>query len=389
MSLVCLLAGAGALRGADGESTVVVNGIAHFNGRSLALLEITGPSPRNTMTRPIVAQGERSEQVEVTLIDEANGLVRVLNNGVETTFNLGGATAVPGRTFQFKDVSLGQMLEILQQLTGTTVLAPDTLPGAKFSLSTGRLAKDDARRELETALRLKGIETQERGEKFVFAVQSRDLPQLAEIKELPAPAAGDEMFPAGMVRFMSADLSQAFEIYQELSRRTILRPGNLPWSKITVRSQREASRAETTWMIEALFAINGVKMIPEGEKFAFALPAKQDARPPAIPPEAAAMPATEGEEFPAGALKWFDADVAAALNLFASLVGREALPVERSVPSVKVSVRSQQSLTRAEAVYALNALAALNGLNFVAVGDRQVKLLPAAEARRQSRLTAP
>jgi len=142
-------------------------------------------------------------------------------------------------------------------------------------------------------------------------------------------------------------------------------------------------------MLDAMLLINGIKMVPEGDKFVFALKAGPDVQRPAIAPDVAAMPATEGEALPAGALKWSDADVGAMLNLFASLVGREALPVERSVPTVKVSVRSQQSLTRAEAVYALNALAALYNLTFVAVGDRQVKLLPAAEARRQSRLTAP
>ncbi len=37
MSLVCLLAGTGALRADDGEFAVVVTGLAHFHGRSLAL----------------------------------------------------------------------------------------------------------------------------------------------------------------------------------------------------------------------------------------------------------------------------------------------------------------------------------------------------------------
>ena len=386
MSFVCLLAGAGALCAAEGEYAVVVNGIAYFDNRSLALLEITGPSPRKTVSKPILATGERMGQVEVTLIDEANGLVRVLNDGVETTFNLGGDTAVPKRTFQFKDAPLGQVLEIFQQLTGSTVLAPDNLPGTKFRLSTGSLSKDDARRELEAALRSKGIETQDRGGKFVFVVQPRDTAALAEIRELPTQAAGDEMFPAGLIKFVSADLSQALEIYQELSGRTILRPSRLPWASLTVRSQREASRAEAIWMLDALLAINGVTMVPEGDKFVFALPVGPTARPPAIPLEAASMPATEGEMLPAGGLKWSDADTDAMLEVFASLVGRDAL---RPVPAAKVSIRTQRPLTRTEAVYALNALALLNNLQFVAEGDRHVKLIPAAEARRQSRLTAP
>jgi hypothetical protein len=386
MSLVCLLAGAGAVRAVGGEYSVAIAGIAHFDNRSLALLEITGPSPRNAVTRPILEVGERVGPVEVTLIDEANGLVRVSNDGIETTFNLGGEAALAKRTFQFKDASLGQVIEILQQLTDSTVLAPDHLPGAKFSLRTGAVSKAEARRELEAALLSNGIETKERGGKYIFVVQARDLPGLSEIRELPTVATGDEMFPAGLIKFMSADLSQALEIHQELTGRTILHPNNLPPARITVRSQRQASRAEAIWMMEALFAINGVRMIPEGDKFVFALRAGPDARPPVISSDAASMPAKDSANLMAGALKWSHADAGAMLEVFASLVGREArLPA----PAGKVTVRSQQSLTPAEAVYALNALAALNNLQFVAEDERYVKLIPATEARRQSRLTAP
>ena len=40
--------------------------------------------------------------------------------------------------------------------------------------------------------------------------------------------------------------------------------------------------------------------------------------------------------------------------------------------------------SRAEAVFALDALAAVNRLKFGLVGDNQVKVLPAALARRES-----
>ena len=39
---------------------------------------------------------------------------------------------------------------------------------------------------------------------------------------------------------------------------------------------------------------------------------------------------------------------------------------------------------RAATVFALDALAAVNGLKFALVGDNQVKVLPAALARRES-----
>jgi hypothetical protein len=51
---------------------------------------------------------------------------------------------------------------------------------------------------------------------------------------------------------------------------------------------------------------------------------------------------------------------------------------------VKLDIRTQTELTRAEAVFALDALAAVNNLKFVLVGDDQVKILPAALARRET-----
>jgi hypothetical protein len=49
------------------------------------------------------------------------------------------------------------------------------------------------------------------------------------------------------------------------------------------------------------------------------------------------------------------------------------------------------TLRAAEGDYAVavTGIAHFNNLQFAAEGDRHVKLLPAAEARRQSRLTAP
>lgn len=388
MSLVCLLAGAGTLVAAEGESTVVVNGIAHFGDRSLALLEITGPAPRKTVTRPILAAGERAGQVEVTLIDVGNGFVRVSDGGVETTFNLGDGAATPKRTFQFNDVPFGQVLEILQLLTDSTVLAPFNLSGARFTLHTGALSQAEALSALEAALGSKGVQTQKRGDKYTFVLPSSWSAGFPEMRELPAAAPGEEMFPAGMIKFVAADWSQALEIHQELTGRTLLRTDSLPAVKITVRTQQPASRSETIWMMEALFALNGIKLVPEGDKFLFALKAGPKVQAPVVPAEAAVMPAKDGPDLAPGTLKWMNADARVMLETFAALVGRKVSPSELSAPVARVTLRAQQSLTPSEAVYAMNALAALNELKFAPEGDQYVKLIPAA-AGRQARLVAP
>ena len=44
------------------------------------------------------------------------------------------------------------------------------------------------------------------------------------------------------------------------------------------------------------------------------------------------------------------------------------------MPPFSISLRNQIPLTRAEVLYALDAMAALNHLRFVAAGDQQVTL---------------
>ena len=74
------------------------------------------------------------------------------------------------------------------------------------------------------------------------------------------------------------------------------------------------------------------------------------------------------------------------LAIYAELIGRQ--PVNTGVPSVSISLRSQIPLTRAEALYALDATAALNHLRFVGAGDQQVTL-EAAPTDRKDAATPP
>jgi hypothetical protein len=94
--------------------------------------------------------------------------------------------------------------------------------------------------------------------------------------------------------------------------------------------------------------------------------------------------ALEAKEEPAGLMKFQSADLSQVLPHYANLLGRKPLPIDRTTPAVKLSVRSQTAMTRAEAVFALDALAAINRLKFVLVEDDKVTVLPAALARRET-----
>jgi hypothetical protein len=179
-------------------------------------------------------------------------------------------------------------------------------------------------------------------------------------------------------------VSQVFEICQELRGRTLLKPSHLPHTKISVRSQTRMTRDQAIWMLDAVLALGDIAIVPHGEKFFFALPGIENSPRPAFQANSVSERVNAQEMFPAGLIKFQSADLSQVLPVYAELLGRKPLPVDRTTPAVKLSIRTQTELTRAEAVSALDALAAVNNLKFVLVGDDQVKVLPAALARRET-----
>ena len=93
----------------------------------------------------------------------------------------------------------------------------------------------------------------------------------------PAQAGGpaEEVFPPGLIKFQDADITQVLEIYQELTGRTVMRPANLPATKVTIRSQTPLTRKEAIQALDSILALNGVSMIPIGEKFVNAVASAQ------------------------------------------------------------------------------------------------------------------
>ena len=62
------------------------------------------------------------------------------------------------------------------------------------------------------------------------------------------------------------------------------------------------------------------------------------------------------------------------LDLYADLVGRTIL--RAGLPNASIVLHTQSLLTRSEAIQALQAVLALNGISLVNIGDKFVKALP-------------
>jgi type II secretory pathway component GspD/PulD (secretin) len=92
---------------------------------------------------------------------------------------------------------------------------------------------------------------------------------------LDRPSPRHATIPAGTINFEEADLLQVLNFYQELSKRTVVRPANLPLTKITLRNARPATTVTALQLLDTALAQNNIAMIPQGTDIVKAVPAAQ------------------------------------------------------------------------------------------------------------------
>lgn len=96
-----------------------------------------------------------------------------------------------------RDETLPQVLELLQRLTGKSILRPQALPAATYSLSLpAATTRDEALQALETVLSLNGVAVIAQGDRFIKVV-----PNAAARAEAPSLLEGStlDLAPSGKV----------------------------------------------------------------------------------------------------------------------------------------------------------------------------------------------
>jgi type II secretory pathway component GspD/PulD (secretin) len=88
---------------------------------------------------------------------------------------------------------------------------------------------------------------------------------------------------AGSLDFQNAELTQVLAIYQEISKRTVIRPATLPAPTISLRNQTPLSRVEALQLMDTVLAENGIAMVLAGVTAVKAVPVVQAAQ--ESPPE--------------------------------------------------------------------------------------------------------
>jgi general secretion pathway protein D len=111
-----------------------------------------------------------------------------------------------------------------------------------------------------------------------------------------------------------------------------------------------------------------------------AAPAPAAPASPAAPvaPAVPAAPKPPEEMIPAGNINFQGVDVGQVLDVYAKLVGRTLL--RAGLPSAQIVLRTETPLTKTEAIQALQAVLALNGIALVNIGEKFVKVLPVGDA---------
>jgi general secretion pathway protein D len=84
------------------------------------------------------------------------------------------------------------------------------------------------------------------------------------------------------------------------------------------------------------------------------------------------------ETIPAGNINFQGVDVSQVLDVYAQLVGRTVL--HAGLPTAQIVLKTETPLTKTEAIQALQAVLALNGISVINVGDKFVKVVPSEQA---------
>ena len=96
------------------------------------------------------------------------------------------------------------------------------------------------------------------------------VPSDAEETAIPPSATNlppEENIPAGMIDLRGADLNQVLALYADIINKTVLRAANLGEPKFSLTTKTALTKTEARQALEATLGLNGIAIVPFGEKF--------------------------------------------------------------------------------------------------------------------------
>jgi hypothetical protein len=280
-------------------------------------------------------------------------------------------------------------LAIYAHLTGRTVLRPGILPRLReFDAQQVPAETNSAILFIQRQLARGQMELALDGDLFVRVLPAGwktalYAPLLERIKApaAPEPDSASPQAPPGVVDLLNVPLEQALMVYSDLRGRTLLRPEGLMPVPIRFRTQSAMPREMVVYGLTVTLTLNGLALVDDGDKFVQVVPVRRfedvQARAPKPEPGAPVIDPAKVPVFRPG----FNPN-AAAVNLqmaeeliafYARLADRKFVPSEISVQR-PVIFEVRTPMTKAELLYGIETLLALNGLVIVPGEDNSFRV---------------
>lgn len=195
--------------------------------------------------------------------------------------------------------------------------------------------------------------------------------------KLAAPAA--KQTSQGL-RLDETKLDLVLKLYAELADRTVLR-GTLPKVFISLNVAL-TNRWEAAAAITNALKKKGIITVLDGEKFAIVVPESQVSRvvPRSAEIKVVAKPPPANEKLPpnvlpAGSIDFPEIPLSILLPLYSELVNAKDVEWDDELRSSRtvISLKSENPLSKEEAVYALDTVLALEGVKIIRAPDNKIK----------------
>ena len=148
---------------------------------------------------------------------------------------------------------------------------------------------------------------------------------------LGAGVAADDSDSTDVINFKNMPLEQFLDEYATISRRTVLRAANLPTqSQINFKPSSPLTADERLQMYDTILALNGITMIPTGEKAVLAVPTAQAMQ------EGAAFANKKVEDY------------AEASQFVTHVIKVEHIPVQEAAETLKQFAKNQNGIVALE-----------------------------------------
>ena len=181
----------------------------------------------------------------------------------------------------------------------------------------------------------------------------------------------------------NASLGQVLEIYGAMTERTLLLHPHLVLPMKISSSAARTTQREGAEALEKLLATNGIVSVPDGEKFLMIVPKAEalKARPGSSQITRGKNSTGKQEVIPAGMIDFRGATAAQVLSIYTALKSRKPELAGPS-PPIPINLRAETTLTREEALYAMETLFAWQGFKVVPIGEEFLKFAPLSGSER-------